>query len=77
MPRDQPRRGFADMADAQRIDQPVQPDGAAALDGRHQVFDHLVFALFFLLGFGLDRLLAFGGAALFATARRDARPAPC
>ncbi len=46
-PRQQPRGGFADMADAQRIDETVQPDGAAALDRRHQVFDHLVFAFLF------------------------------
>ena len=60
--RDQPRRGFADMADAQRVDQAVQPDGAAALDRRHQIFDQLVFASSSFFAF-LTALLAFGGAA--------------
>ena len=57
-------RGLADMADAQRVDQPVQPDAAARLDPRHEVGDDLVF-FFFLLLRCFYRLFSFGGAALF------------
>ena len=36
-PGEQPRRGLADMADAERIDEAVEPDVAARLDGGEEV----------------------------------------
>ena len=59
-------RGLADMADAERVDEAVERDIAAAFDARHEILDYLVFLVVVFLRFFLDGVLAFLGAALVA-----------
>ncbi len=66
--RQQLGRRFADMADAQRIDETVERNVAARVDRGDQIFDHLVFLVVVALRFdGLP--LAFLGAPLRAQGR--------
>src|SRR6185437_4762341 len=60
-----PGVGFADVADAECIDETVKPDLAARVDGSDEVFDELALAFLFLLRLG-DGFLAFLGAAFRA-----------
>src|SRR6185437_14516999 len=59
--RDQPCIGFADMADAERIDETVHCDSAPLIDGGDQIVHELALGLLVLLGL-LDLAFPFLGA---------------